>query len=273
LLGCSFAIDATAQLPGEASPPPIVSMSTLPRLRPAWTLSGVETEQWRYQEGVPAFDGTLIGWNTGGPDKWLVAIDVATGKERWRSAEPYNAPVYVEFAKGLVLVNGFGGATTALARDTGRTVWTAKLCGFYDHVRDDGRIGYVRCKGRDRDVTSSPGPTRYLVGPAFLIAFDLANGRLLWRRDAGANTSTSSGKANFAGSIPPPAKSCGPFACPSRRGTGRCWTSSREAGTWRCWRVEEAAASGQQGRSRSGCPMGRAYGRDQLSRRPRKLTA
>jgi outer membrane protein assembly factor BamB len=160
-------------------------MSTLPRLRPAWTFSGLETEQWRYQEGVPAFDGTLIGWSTG-PDKRMVAIDVATGKERWRSPEPYNAPVYVEFAKGLVLVNGFGGMTTALARDTGRIVWTAKLCGFYDHVRDDGHIGFVRCKGPDRDVTSSPGPTRYLVGTAFLIAFDLASGRLLWRREAGA---------------------------------------------------------------------------------------
>lgn len=185
LLGCLFAVDAAAQLPGEASPPAIVAMSTLPRLRQAWTLSGLETTQWRYQEGAPVFDGTLIAWSTGANDKRLVAIDLATGKERWRSAEPWNAAVHVEFAKGLVLLNGFAGTTTALARDTGQTLWTAKLCGFYDHVLDDGRIGYVRCKGPDRTTTHEDGSS-YSVGTAFLIAFDLANGRLLWRRDAGA---------------------------------------------------------------------------------------
>jgi len=79
---------AEAQVPGDSPPPPIVALSALPRLRSAWTLSGFETTQWRYEEGAPVFDGTLIAWTGTGPDRRLVAIELATGKERWRSAEP-----------------------------------------------------------------------------------------------------------------------------------------------------------------------------------------
>ena len=180
-------MDAPATL-AQFDGAPIVAHSTLPRLRRAWTMSGVKTSQWRYEETSPAFGGVLMGWSGSGAETALVAIELATGKERWRIAEPQTLAPQIEFVTGMVLVNGAAdGDTTALDLETGRQRWKAKLCGFYDHVRNNDQLGVVRCIEPMKTTKSDDGSS-YSAGRASLLAFELATGKPLWRREAGAGT-------------------------------------------------------------------------------------
>jgi outer membrane protein assembly factor BamB len=176
----AVAADGAAQ----DAPEGVLAASTLPRLRRAWTLDAADlrTTQWRYEDTSPAFGGALFAWSTGHGASELVAIELATGKERWRIAAPDPETIQIEFATGMVLLNG-ASDTTAVDVKTGKPLWTAKLCRLSNHVRDNGSVGFALCHGPP-DVWKSPGPygSSSSIGTTLLLAFDLASGRALWRQ-------------------------------------------------------------------------------------------
>jgi len=180
MLACSgIAADGTAQ----DAQPPAVAASTLPRLRRAWSISAADlrTTGWRYEETAPAFDGALLAWDGGHGGRELVAIELATGKERWRAAAPQDEGAQIEFATGMVLVNRASGETTAFAVKTGKPLWTAKLCYLSNHVSDNGSIGFALCHGPPKVWEFADGSSGS-VSTTLLLAFELASGRELWRR-------------------------------------------------------------------------------------------
>ena len=163
------------------APPAIVVPSTLPRLRRAWAVSGLTTTQWRYKETAPAFDGALFAVSASGA-RHLVAIDLATGKQRWRVPQSLSPEPQIEFATGMVLRNSNpSGATEALDVKTGKSLWTSKLCSFSNHPVDNGALGFALCHG-PWNTTKYPDGSSYSSETTILIAFNLANGRELWRR-------------------------------------------------------------------------------------------
>ena len=182
---------APARAQADAQPA-VVGTSTLPRLRRAWTATNLKTPQWRYRDMSPASDGALIAWGGQGGGE-LIAIELATGKPRWRTAATAHGPeAQIEFATGMVLVNppssGFAaldpayrppGETTAFDVKTGKTLWKAKLCSFNHHPVDNGAVGFGMCHGPPH--VKSNGAS----GTTMLVAFELATGRELWRRPHG----------------------------------------------------------------------------------------
>ena len=127
------------------------------------------------------FDGALFAVNAR-EARHLVALDLATGKERWRVPQPINPEPQIEFAKGIVFRNSWSsGQTEAVDVRSGRTLWTAKLCSFSNHPVDNGAVGFVLCHG-PWITTKHPNGSSSSTGTTTLVAFDLANGRELWRR-------------------------------------------------------------------------------------------
>ncbi|MER7363451.1 serine/threonine-protein kinase [Nonomuraea wenchangensis] len=97
-------------------------------------------------------------------DEWLFAVDVATGKSRWRSpVEALSSPLTV--ADGTVYLGGYSGRLDALDAATGRRRWS-----FHDraepilHQAVAGGMVYL-CNARDY----------------WLYAIDAAGGHLQWR--------------------------------------------------------------------------------------------
>ena len=163
-------------------PQAIVVPSTLPRLRRAWSVTGLTAIPWRDKETTPASDGALFVVNVSGA-RHLVALDFATGKERWRAPQSVNPEPQIEFATGMVLRNAStSGQTEALAIKTGKSLWTSKLCDFSSHPVDNGAVGFVMCHG-PWNTKKYPDGTSSSRGTTILVAFDLTNGRELWRRD------------------------------------------------------------------------------------------
>ena len=165
------------------APDALVRLSALPRLKPAWTVAGLDTTRVRYHRTLPVADGALYAWSGSGADAHVVALELATGHERWRTPHPSSGAAQIELGTHLIFLNHADGETTALDRKTGRPLWTAKVCRFFDDPRDDGSVGFVRCAGAP-DVKSYPDGTSSTSQTAFLIGFDLTDGRRLWQRDA-----------------------------------------------------------------------------------------
>src|SRR5262249_34622138 len=90
--------EGPVQKPVTNSHAPVVAASTLPRLRRAWSINATNltTTQWGYEETSPASDGALIAWGAGQGGSDLVAIELATGKERWRVAAPQGTGAQIE---------------------------------------------------------------------------------------------------------------------------------------------------------------------------------
>ena len=100
--GCGRAT-AAEPAPNDFAPS-VVTPSTLPRLRRAWTAQGFTANHWRQRETAPVFDGTLFAVSPAAP-KHLVALELATGKERWRVPQAVEPEPQIEFATGMVLRN------------------------------------------------------------------------------------------------------------------------------------------------------------------------
>ena len=177
---CSQKVTSQPQAHADDAQAPVVA-STLPRLRRAWTATKLRTIGWHYQETAPTFDGVLIAWAPGQGGSDLIALELATGKERWRAAAPRGPDAQIEFATGLVLVNGPGVETTALDIKTGNARWTATQCKFSSPPRDNGAVVFVPCEGPP-NVRNYPDGTSSRHSTTFLSAFDLATGRELWRQ-------------------------------------------------------------------------------------------
>jgi outer membrane protein assembly factor BamB len=170
--------DAPAAPDARAS---VVAPSTLPRLRRVWSVSGVTANQWRYKETAPAFDGALFVVTTSGAPH-LVALDITTGKERWRVPHALDPQPQIEFATGMALRNFNPSAETeALDIKTGKSLWRSKLCNFSNHPVDNGAVGFALCHG-PWDTKKFPDGSSYSRETTIFVAFDLRTGRELWRR-------------------------------------------------------------------------------------------
>jgi len=119
--------------------------------------------------GTPTVAGGLVyaaaGLDTEGVAPALVALDSATGKERWRYASPQAVAVYAPaVADGRAFAVAEDGTVVALDTSSGRTIWTLNT-------------------GAPNDAPPSlVGGTLY-VGDTngSLIAFNAADGAELWR--------------------------------------------------------------------------------------------
>jgi len=129
---------------------------------------------------TPAIDGDLVF--AAGPHGHLLAIETATGRERWRhdlpqafgaAVPPYGFAPSPLVEAGLVIVPTGGPNSRGLlafARDTGRLVWNAS------HAKADAYSSAVAATiAGTRQVIAGAGDRIYAVSPA--------NGQLLWSID------------------------------------------------------------------------------------------
>ena len=142
---------------------------------------------------LTADDGLLIASDLQGDaesDVWdsldLVAVDAATGAERWRIERPGDAP-WISAARlqdGRLLV-AFGNQVTSLDPATGEELWSW-------NIHDSHRIR----------LTTVVGDTAFVVRPhhvngdrAVLVALDANDGSVHWRRplDRGTDQSVAAG--------------------------------------------------------------------------------
>ena len=169
-----------------ATPPPepapavgaaaaIPPVSQLPRLRPLWSAPGLSTIGLQYERSIVRA-GTVFAWQFAQPTA-LVALDLRTGKQRWRMPMPgENAPA-VAIAGQLALVFRTIGAT-AVDLATGEQRWTTRVCGFNGDVQvlADLHVGVGVCTLRP-----PPEKTGSWFNDNMAVAIDLRTGRELWR--------------------------------------------------------------------------------------------
>jgi outer membrane protein assembly factor BamB len=169
------------------------SSSTLERLRPLWSARGLmEAPAAHARSAVRA--GTIIAWAYDWPKTALVALDLHTGRERWRMPMPKEQRPAIALAGGLALVQRAIGVT-AVDLATGQQRWTRRLCRFQSDLETlaDLRIGVGTCR-----VPDPPGDHDWQPRLIMAVAVDLTTGRELWRRET---VSPGQGIAAAAGII------------------------------------------------------------------------
>jgi outer membrane protein assembly factor BamB len=124
----------------------------------------------------------VLAWAYEPPATALVALDLRTGRERWRMPMPAEGSPHVTFAGDLALLHRPIGVT-AVDLATGRQRWTRRLCSFNGdlEVVADLRIGVGRCA-----VPDPPGEYKWHPYRIMAVAVDLTTGRELWRRETDA---------------------------------------------------------------------------------------
>jgi outer membrane protein assembly factor BamB len=119
----------------------------------------------------------------------LVALDLHTGRERWRLPMPTEARSEISLAGDLALVHRSIGIT-AVDLGTGQQRWTRRLCEFQGDLATlaEPRIGVGTCA-----VFDPPGDHEWHPRRIMAVSVDLTTGRELWRRET-----TASGQAIVA---------------------------------------------------------------------------
>jgi outer membrane protein assembly factor BamB len=125
--------------------------------------------------------GTVLTWAYEAPTA-LVALDVRTGRERWRMPMPAEGRPDIAFAGDLALVQRSIGVT-AVDVGSGRQRWTRRLCSFMTDFQTvaEPPIGVATCR-----VPDPPDERKWRPRLIMAIAVDLATGRELWRRETDA---------------------------------------------------------------------------------------
>jgi hypothetical protein len=162
----------------EVSSTGAVPSSPSDRLRPLWSVQGLmDAPAAHARPAVRA--GTMLAWAYEGPTTALVALDLHTGRERWRMPMPTEHRPEIARAGELALVDRSIGVT-AVDFSSGQQRWTRRLCGFRGDlaVVPDLRIGVGTCA-----VPDPPGDDKWHPRLIMAVAVDLTTGRELWRRE------------------------------------------------------------------------------------------
>ncbi|HEY7371397.1 MAG TPA: PQQ-binding-like beta-propeller repeat protein, partial [Polyangia bacterium] len=170
--------------PAGPHPPPIIDavppVSSLPRLRPLWTTPGDLSGLPSLLARTPVAAGLALTWAYEKPAA-LVALDVRTGKERWRLPMPNEDRPEVRLAGDLALVYRVIGAT-AVDLATGKQRWTRRLCFRSEPAtvaRPHVAVGVCSESLPPEDATGF-GP-KVSRARSVMVAIDLDSGRELWR--------------------------------------------------------------------------------------------
>lgn len=160
------------QLGGNAAHTNARSTAIVPPLVARWTANVGGT----ISLGTPVVaDGTvvLVVTDNGGGDRGgLVALDLATGVEKWRSPTPEAAVGAAAIAEGIVVVNTKQGMVYAVSLATGARLWT-----------------YDAAEGLDTHSSSLWAPPTVADGFVYIAvqgnfaALDLVTGVPSWERD------------------------------------------------------------------------------------------
>jgi hypothetical protein len=128
--------------------------------------------------------GAVLTWSDEKPSA-LVAIDVRTGKERWRLPMPNEERPDVVLAGDLALVYRSIGAT-AVDVATGRQRWTRRLC-FRSNVATVAKphVGVGMCAAPDPPADETDHGPRLVWKKNMAVAVDLDSGRERWRVPTG----------------------------------------------------------------------------------------
>jgi outer membrane protein assembly factor BamB len=189
----------------------------------AWTTSTTGRGTGLLSSSSPAVSGSIVVVPTSTGE--VVALDIATGTEKWAGSviggsrvaavtglqDASASPV---IADGVVYATGVGGRTIAVRLDTGETVWQQTVGGAHTPVVSGNALFLVDLEDR-------------------LVAFDRANGKVLW-----------------ATTLPKPEKGRASWAGPLLV-DGRLWLVSRDG-----WLVSADATTGQAGQATPLMPDG-----------------
>src|SRR5262245_18385957 len=131
---------------------------------------------------IPVHAGTMLAWAYEPPKTALVALDVRTGRERWRMPMPAERRHGIALAGDLALVERSIGVT-AVDLATGQQRWTRRLCWFRSDLETVAgmRVGVGTCA-----VPDPPGVREWQLRMIMAVAVDLTNGHELWRRETDA---------------------------------------------------------------------------------------
>lgn len=169
-----------------------------------WASGGPE-KLWTYDQaglGYSSFivvDGTLYTVGVRGEDAMVIAVDVATGEEKWASkfgeddAQSYNAGwgsgtrSTPTFDDGMIYVLGVKGELACLNVEDGKVEWSKHLVDDFDGK--PGGWGFAESPLVDGDLV--------VVGPggmdAGIVALDKKSGATKWKADE-----VTPGKAEYA---------------------------------------------------------------------------
>lgn len=186
VIALALVVVARVSAPGAApSPPELPPPSSLPRLRPVWSAPGV-IEIPSVRTRTPVRAGIVLAWAYDAPTA-LVALDLRTGKQRWRMPMPNETRPDIVLAGDLALVYRSIGAT-AVELATGKQRWTERRCAFKGDLQTfpESRIGVGLCAlPLPEDDGEIGGATRLIWSKNIAVAINLATGRELWRVPTG----------------------------------------------------------------------------------------
>lgn len=160
---------------------PAASSSSPPEpLRPLWSARGLMDTRSAY--ALAAVRGGMVLASAYQSPAALVALDLHTGRERWRMPMPSEPRPDISLAGDLALLHRSIGVT-AVDLGTGRQRWTRRLCAFRGDLETlaDVRIGVGTC-----DLPDPPGDDGWHARREMAVAVDLTSGRELWRRETTA---------------------------------------------------------------------------------------
>jgi len=175
-----------AAAPPPAAPPPadaIPPVSSLPRLRPLWSTPGL-SEIPSMLARTPVSAGIALTWAFEKPST-LVAIDLRTGKQRWRLPMPNEYRPEIVLAGDLALVYRSIGAT-AVDLATGQQRWTRRQC-FRSDLATIAKphVGVGMCTAPEPPADERDDRPRLIYSKNMAVAIDLDTGRELWRVPTG----------------------------------------------------------------------------------------
>jgi len=169
---------------GLAPAPPIPAAKAAPpeRLRQVWSVRGL-MDFGAAHARIAVRAGTLLAWAYEPPKTALVALDVRTGRPRWRMPMPAEGRPEIALAGDLALVQRSIGIT-AVDLATGQQRWTQRLCWFRSNLETaaDLQVGVGTCTVPDPPGEEHKWHPRLIAA----VAVDLTNGHELWRRETDA---------------------------------------------------------------------------------------